>query len=273
MSKSVIDVAGKPILSREDLISADVNFYTTFRKKIEPLALGCNASPAPQAPSAHENPHLVEIGYFVAKIYTSFGVHCFNTKIGHADLRGQLASALRECDPAASEALLVPWTPSSETGWPCAKWANDNGLKLDALLYAVAQQRNANAVGLYLNAGADPLRQTYNGDCAARIGIANGMIAQFDRPEWMAGRIQNSGETGLFTLARNHKISDLRYAYAMGADPNVENSEGKTVFHFLNGAFEREMREVIAKAEAKTLHQATGMAPCMDRGFRRQRRI
>lgn len=205
----------------------------------------------------YENQYLVEIGYFAAKIFTSRGIHYFDAEHGHADLRRQLASALRECDPAASEALLVPWPSHSEKGWPCAEWASANGLKLDALLYAAAQQRNANAVELYLNAGADPLCQTYNGDCAARIGIANGMIAQLDRPGWMDGRIQSSGETGLFTLAREGNISDLKHAYSMGADPNVENLNGKTVFHLLDGAFEREIREVIAKAEAVSLQETT----------------
>jgi hypothetical protein len=267
------DVVGKPILSREDLISAGADFYTTFCEKREPQALNRNASHAPQAPSAYENQCRVEVRYFAAKIYTSRGVHCFDTDLRHPDLRRQLATALRECDPAASEALLVPWPSHSETGWPCVEWASANGLNLDALLYAAAQQRKARAVRLYLNAGADPLRQTYNGDCAARIGIANGMIYQFDRPEWMAGRIQDSGETGLFALARGHDISDLRYAYAMGADPNVENANGQTVFHFLNGAFEPQMREIIAEAAANILRQSTQVATPIEANTCLRRRL
>lgn len=243
------DVVGKRILSREDLISSGADFCTPFRKNIEPLAFSRKGSFVAQTNLVYENLYRVEISYFAAKIYTGCGVHYFNNELGHADLRRQLASALQECDPAASEALLMPWPSHSETGWPCAEWASANGLKLDALLYAAAQQRNAAAVGLYLNAGADPLCQTYDGDCAARIGIANGMIVKFAQPEWMAGRIQDSGETGMFTLARNQDIYDLRYAYAMGADPNIENANGQTVFSFLNRAFEQELRKVIAKAE------------------------
>ncbi len=255
MKKSMTDVAGKPILAREDLISAGAYFCLEVRGNVDPQVLSSRSVFIPQV--LYENEYPVEIGYFAAKIYTNSGVQCFETKLGHDDLRLQIASALRECDPAASEALLVPWPSHSETGWPCAEWASANGLNLDALLYAAAQQDNNSAVKSYLDAGADPLRQTYHGDCAARIGIANGMVAQFDRPGWMDGRNQNSGETGLFTLARNHNIADLRFAYAMGADPNIENANGQTVFHFLNRAFEPQMREIIAIAAANSLQQTT----------------
>jgi hypothetical protein len=167
---------------------------------------------------------------------------------------------IKECEPVASETPLVPWSSRADTGWPCPNWATVNGLKLNALLYAAAQHSRVDAVKMYLDAGADPLCQTYNGDCAARIGIANGMISLLDRPDWMSGRIQCSGETGLFALARDGKISDLKHAYAMGADPNVENTSGKTVLQLLDVAFEREIREIIAKVKANILRQATQVA-------------
>ncbi len=232
------------------------------------------------ATSESETHYFVEIDHFdrVARVHAcandEYSETTFNTEIGIADIRRQLVIALRECDPAASDALIVPWLSNPQTGWPCPEWAAEQGHKLDALLYAAAQHSAVKAVKSYLNAGADPLCPTYLGDCAARIGIANGMIAQFDRPEWMNRRNARSGETGLFALARDRRcISDLKHAYAMGADPYLKNNDGKTALDLLQRGLDREVLEVIARAEANSLERETGLTRPENRAAEVRRRL
>lgn len=274
MKKSMTSVVGKPILSREDLISAGANFCTQFRKHIEPLALSGKGSFVPQAPLVYENQYLVEIGYVAATIHASRGLHYFDTELGHADLRHQLAIALRDYDPAASEALLVPWPPPPEVGWPRPEWANANGLKLDALLFVATQRKDADAIRMYIAAGADPLTPTFEGDCAARLGTARGMLDVFDRPDWLNAK-DKVGNTGLFRLARIRETMLVEKAVWMGGDLEVQNNRGHTVLDALDDHCEKEscarIRGTVAEYRASVLQNGTGQATRSTIGSARNR--
>jgi hypothetical protein len=265
-------VVGKPILSREYLISAGAYFCLEVRGNVDLQVLSCRSVFIPQV--LYENQYPVEIGYFAAKIYTNSGVQCFETKLGHADLRRQIASALRECDPAASEALMVPWPQPSEVGWPRPEWANANGLKLDALLFVATQRGDADAIRMYIAAGADPLIPTFEGDCAARLGTARGMLDVFDRPDWLNAK-DKVGDTGLFRLARIRETRLIEKAVWMGGDLEVRNNRGHTVLDALDDHCDKEscarIRGMVAEYRASVLQNGTRPATRSTIGSARNR--
>jgi ankyrin repeat protein len=129
-------------------------------------------------------------------------------------------------------------------------WATAHGFNLNALAYSAVQKRDANVTKMYLDAGANPMARTSSGDSVALLGVANGMLDLFGRQEFLDTRSEETGETGLFDLAREIDIDVLRVAYRMGADPEIKNIRGQTVLDLLDPPYQAEVLAVIAEAQS-----------------------
>lgn len=76
------------------------------------------------------------------------------------------------------------------------------------------------------------------------------MLDLFGRQEFLDTRSEETGETGLFELAREIDIDVLRVAYRMGADPEIKNIRGQTVLDLLDPPYQAEVLAVIAEAQS-----------------------
>lgn len=146
---------------------------------------------------------------------------------------------------------------SADQFWPTPDVIAEEKLSLDAFCFAAAKHQNSRAARMYLSAGADPLVRTTDGDCAARVGIANGMAVFFARPEWLDAAHDTIKETGLFMLARERKIDAVKKAYKMGADPDIRNGMGYSVLDVVDSTYRREVEAAIVEARARKLSDAT----------------
>lgn len=174
------------------------------------------------------------------------------------DVRQQLAECVREFDTEACDALQKQWSATAECAWPHPESAKKSGICLDALLYSAAQKRCIDAVEMYLVAGANPLATTHMGDCAARIGVANGLLGSFSTPEYLNARVAENGETGLFSLAGSGDFGLIKAAYVLGADPDIRDAAGRTVLDLIDPAHHEyaEVCAAIADARVRTLRAA-----------------
>jgi hypothetical protein len=188
----------------------------------------------------------------------------FQLSFDGAIARQEVADYIQPFDNNDADALRMPWKSHANTGWPEPAWAVANGLNLDALLYSAAEKMvETTATKIYLEAGANPLAPTFNGDCAARVGIAEGMIDIFSRPEWLDAACATTGETGLFDLARSSDPTLVNRAYLMGADPDIRNKRGETVLDLIAPGSDRTSIEItIAEMRAKRLRVDTIGAGC-----------
>lgn len=174
------------------------------------------------------------------------------------ETRQQVADYVEHLDPRDAAPLRLPWASHANTGWPGAKWAVENGLTLDALLYSAVQNSASIAAKMYLDAGADPLVYTYEGDCAARLGVARNMLSVFDRPEWLNAQTKVSRETGLHWLAHHQSIHLLERAVRMGADPDLCDRQGKSALDLVNAAVDHtELHRLVSEMRAKRLRFST----------------
>lgn len=157
-------------------------------------------------------------------------------------------------------ALYVPWACHFGSRWPDPGEIAASGLSLNSLLYSSAEKGRKQPVRDYLRAGADPLVPTYRGDCAARLGVANMMIDVFDRPEWLNARNSETGETGLFNLARIQSIDMLVQAIRAGGDPDIRNHNGQGVVDLIDApSYRTEIEAICATSRAGRLNAATMM--------------
>lgn len=138
-----------------------------------------------------------------------------------------LAKVLRRdyCDWAMEEAArrhsLVPMLSEEEV--------RGFGYDVDALLYVAAQQPDAHLLWQHYRAlGADPLRPTFEGDCAARVAVSRGLVVAMESPEIVNAVDQRNGCTGLHALAWAELIGPLVQAVARGGDPFFANNLGDT---------------------------------------------
>ena len=185
---------------------------------------------------------------------------CESFQLGFDDAVARRAAAdyIQPFDNNDADALRMPWKSHANTGWPEPAWAVANGLNLDALLYSAAEKMAGTVTKIYLEAGANPLAPTFIGDCAARVGIAEGMIDIFGRPEWLDATCATTGETGLFDLARSSDPVLVNRAYLMGADPDIRNKRGETVLDLIAPGSDRTSIEItIAEMRAKRLRADT----------------
>jgi hypothetical protein len=171
--------------------------------------------------------------------------------------RERLAELVAISDPEAGAALRQPWMRSSESPWPTAKHAAEDGLSLDALLFSAAEKADYKACQRYLDAGADALRETFDGDCAARVGIGNGLLATFAAAEYLNAEHRDTGATGLHTLALMEHVGQLGAAIRLGGDPNRPRSDGLTPLDLLNPLYHQEMQKALCEYEARTIALAT----------------
>jgi hypothetical protein len=184
---------------------------------------------------------------------TSLPHVCF-TSTCFEEVRHKLALFLLAADPEASAALLTPCDTSTCLLWPDPEQVIERGPSLDALLYSAIEKQESDIAKLYLNAGASPMARTYEGDCSARLGVANCLPEIFaTRTEFLDAKNEVSGETGLFNLARNYKIDSLIAAYRLGANPEVQNNRGQTVLDFIEPRFLDEVLIAISEAQEKAL--------------------
>lgn len=191
---------------------------------------------------------------------TEYGVSkskTFNTTIDFATLRQEVAKHIEVASPLYAKALCTPWSPHSNCSWPDPVWAKAHGLNIDALLYSAVDRDECGVAMMYLDDGANPLAKTYLGDCAARLGVAGGMISVFKRPEWLDATNETTGETGLFGLARCNMIDLLVEAYRCGANPDVRNLHGQTVLDYLHSRLLGEADVAIAEARATRISANT----------------
>lgn len=121
----------------------------------------------------------------------------------------RLACAIEGVDPDAACALR-------SSGPPCP----------DARLYVAAWEGYADRCAELLAIGANPIRRTPDGDCAARVGIAHGLLAEFE--PWWTARHQRTGETGLHHLARHGEWADICQVIEWGGDLYEPNLAGIT---------------------------------------------
>lgn len=189
----------------------------------------------------------------------------FGTASSFACTRRKVAKQIEAVSPDDAKALNAPWASHASSGWPGPGWAVENGLNLDALLYSAVGNIENEVVEMYLDAGADPLAQTYLGDCAARLGVSVGMIAIFNRPEWLNATCATIGETGLFNLARIQMIDLLVDAVRSGADPDVRNLHGQTMLDALGPGPFSELEAAIADQRAMRISSLTAIARASDR--------
>jgi hypothetical protein len=159
----------------------------------------------------------------------------------------EAASALRSLNGAPQEAL-APWETTSAMACLTQDQINQSGLSRDALLYVSAYTQDRDAVRHYLGMGADPLQATYDGDCAARMGVSLGM-PEFMTRAWINAKDQNTGETGLHQLASKDMLPELRAAIAVGGRMEEQDIEGRSVWqHFRASSQERMVRELMPLA-------------------------
>ena len=181
----------------------------------------------------------------------------FNSDLGFEHLRSCVAMRIQEISSRDAEALRRPWLSHKSSDWPNPSMAEANGLNLNALFYSALEKYNYVAATMYLSAGADPLVRTPLGDCAARLGVAKGMLDVVNRPEWLDATILSNGETGLFGLACEGAIDLLKTAYLLGANPDLRNVEGETVLDVLDPCFHGKVAAAIADAHALRIGAST----------------
>lgn len=196
----------------------------------------------------------------------------FESESGFEHLRSCVATRIEDVSRLDAEALRVPWSSQARSGWPKPDWAKASGLKLDALLYSAVDKGKSAAAQMYLDAGADPLAETYLGDCAARLACSKGMFDVFNQPEWLDATIRSTGESGLFFLARGEDAESLKTAYRLGANPGLRNIDGDTVFDVLDQCFHGEVAAAIADADAMRIGMSTSMPISVDRCVRQRAR-
>lgn len=248
-------------ISRFDLIAAGASFTIVNSKR----RVGTENEPLDKydASSLHVifRPALSLIQIYVSLSRSGMrGGMCESFQLGFDDAvaRRTAADYIQPFDNNDADALRMPWKSHANTGWPEPAWAVANGLNLDALLYSAAEKMVETATKMYLEAGANPLAPTFNGDCAARVGIAEGTIDIFSRPEWLDAACATTGETGLFDLARSSDPVLVNRAYLMGADPDIRNKRGETVLDLIAPGSDRTTIEItIAEMRAKRLRADT----------------
>lgn len=178
----------------------------------------------------------------------------FESQSGMEHTRTQVADFIGATAHDDAQALRVSWVPFGYTGWPEPAWAEETNISLDALLYSAAQHANPIAARLYLEAGANPLTYTYDGDCAARVGVANRMINVFDRPEWLNAGTKDTGETGLHWLASRNATALIIDAINLGACLDRRDHHGNRVLDMLDKRADRSgIDQLIAENCARRL--------------------
>lgn len=177
--------------------------------------------------------------------------------------RALLADLIEASDKEAADVLRedLPWQAvgAAYDGLvPCydEDTLAEHGLSLDAMLYVGAEFGEYQACDHYLALGADPLRPTFDGDCAALQGLEQGLDATFTQVEHLEARHQVHGESFLFAIARNGRDDKLIQALEQGANLEVKNAKGETCLDHLRGEERLGVDEAIAERRAGQLAKA-----------------
>jgi hypothetical protein len=170
--------------------------------------------------------------------------------------------------------LFGPWLLYDGDEWPSQYWINAFGMRLDAFLFVATKRGDADAMRMYIAAGADPVVPTFDGDCAARLGTACGMFDVFNRPDWLNAK-DKFGDTGLFRLARMRETRLIEKAVWMGGDLEVRNNRGHTVLDALDDHCDKEscarIRGLLPEYRASVLQNETRPATRSTIGSARNR--
>lgn len=183
-------------ISRADLIRAGAPIYIEKPNAIRWAAHGILAERLPSADLMEQHGVVLHLN---TRYRHMFGLPMVRLSVdgidGHGtvlvvmqaatteELHERLAKAIEAVDPEGADALRSP-----------------EPLCRDACLFVAAADIYADRCKAFLAMGADPLRRTPDGDCAARVGIAHGLLAEFGR--WWSAKNLRTGETGLHHLAR-----------------------------------------------------------------------
>lgn len=177
--------------------------------------------------------------------------------------RALLADLIEASDKEAADVLRadLPW---QAVGAACdgyvprydADTLAEYGLSADAMLYVGAEFGDYEACDHYLAHGADPLRPTFKGDCAALRGLEQGLYAPFHQVEHLEARHLVHGESFLFAIARNGWDDKLIQALEQGANLEVKNAKGETCLDHLRGEERLRVDEAIAERRAGQLEKA-----------------
>lgn len=187
------------------------------------------------------------------------------------DGRRALASMLQSKDAEASQALAEAGeiqelaATKTVTNWNQGFFPqailDQFELDKDAFLFAAAQHGYRAGVDHYLAMGADPIRPTFDGDCAARVFMARGCFQLSQTHELANARHLVTGETGAFELARAGMAGMLRTALRLGVDPYAQDTSGKTMLDHLEPDLRPVVEEIIAEIQSAQLSQQTPMVP------------
>lgn len=270
-------------ISRFDLVAAGASFYVErFSSNHDPESLVLplcfrnnitygDVEGAILWITLHPACDFVTMTFYEKDVPSVWPSVCFKSS-SFNEVRKKLSDFLRPSDPEASDALRMTWNASGFLYWPSANWATAHGFNLNALAYSAVQKRDANVTKMYLDAGASPMARTSSGDSVALLGVANGMLDLFGRQEFLDTRSEETGETGLFDLAREIDIDVLKIAYRLGADPEIKNIRGQTVLDLLDPSHQDEVLAVIAEAQSWKLREIVPgcLPPVRTDGMRRR---
>lgn len=162
--------------------------------------------------------------------------------------RGRVAQFVAPMDREAGDALAIdywshqPHNQLKRPGVACydMRTLADLNLDMDAGQYAAQQRLDHDATKHYRGLGADPLRPTQDGDCAARLSIAHGDFTFTQTPDLVNARHLATGETGAFDMARQDRPGVVASLVHLGLDCTIQNNDGKTVLDCFRHASSRE---------------------------------
>jgi hypothetical protein len=185
--------------------------------------------------------------------------------------RGRVAQFIAPMDREAGDALAIDhWShraPSHEVHRPgvaclTRRDLSDFGLDQDAGLFVAVQQRDDRALKHYRAMGADPLRPTPEGDCAARLATSQGSFTFTQTSELVNARHLRSGETGAFQLARNDQPGSIVSLVDLGLDCSIQGHDGKTVLdHFRNHQSRAQVEQAVAVRQQEQMETRTAKVP------------
>ena len=187
------------------------------------------------------------------------------------DGRRALASMLQSKDAEASQALAEAGeiqelaATKTVTNWNQGFFPqailDQFELDKDAFLFAAAQHGYRAGVDHYFPMGTDPMRPTFDGDCAARAFMARGCFKLSQTHELANARHLVTRETGAFELAREGMAGMLKTALRLGVDPYAQDASGKTMLDHLDTDLRPVVEEIISELQAAQFLRQTPMVP------------
>lgn len=259
-------MAQEPI-QRLDIIKAGGSF-TIDRFKIDKKSLGHRLKHLEdQQVEVHTTRNWKEVGFRDASSVTWMELDLpFSASFTPPELkRERLAAIIEASDKEAAEALrcevpmdLDKYVHEGLVARYHADTLAEYGLCPDAFLYVGADFGDYQACEYYLRLGADAVRPTFDGHCAALRGLEYGLWDTFNKVEHLEARHLKHGESYLFRLARGGQDDHLVRAVKMGANLTVKNAKGETCLDYLRGEERLRVDAALAEKRATKLDAAWG---------------